>query len=120
MKYRLSFFFVASICISFLISCGKSSVSVGDAQGGLLPTNYIYIKDGSFTPSNITAVRGSSFTFVNQAAVAKGVYSSDSMVINKPTIEASTSYYFKKDTVGTIFYFMAGKPNVVGSITLTP
>jgi hypothetical protein len=116
MKYFFSIIF--SICI--LAACGKEGKGAEEAQGGLLPTNYITIKDASFSPTNSIAVRGSSFTFINQSGSVKGVYSSDSMVINKPTIDNDASYFFKKDTAGTIYFFMAGKPTVVGSITLTP
>ncbi len=117
MRLRLLVLFVAPFVIA---SCNKDNKGIPEAQGGLLPTNYIYIKDASFSPANITAVNGSSFTFVNQSGSAKGVYSIDSVVINKQGIADNTSVFFKKDTVGTINYFMAGKPTVFGSITLTP
>jgi hypothetical protein len=116
MKYL--FAFIISICM--LAACSKEGTGIPEPQGGLLPTNYITIKDASFSPANSTAVRGSSFTFVNQSGATKGIYSIDSLVINKPTIDNNTSYFFKKDTVGTIYFFMAGKPTAVGSITLTP
>lgn len=116
----MKYFFSLIICVGILAACGKEGAGVPEAQGGLLPTNYIIIKDGSFSPALSTAVRGSSFTFLNQSGSAKAVYSNDSVVINKPTIENSASYFFKKDTVGTIYFFMGGKPSVVGSITLTP
>ncbi len=117
MRLRLLVLFIAPFIIA---SCSKDNKGIPEAQGGLLPTNYIYIKDASFSPTNITAVNGSSFTFVNQSGSAKGVYSLDSVVINKQGIADNTSVFFKKDTVGTIYYFMAGKPTVFGSITLTP
>ncbi len=117
MKYK---FLVIFFLVTIIASCNKEGKGVPEAQGGLLPTNYIIIKDGSFSPATNIAVRGSSFTFINQSGSTKGVYSNDSIVINKPTINNSSSYFFKKDTVGTINFFMAGKPSVVGSITLTP
>jgi hypothetical protein len=119
MKFNFYFLllFIVTICIS---SCGKESNGIPEAQGGLLPTNYITITDSSFSPNNAIAVKGSSFTFVNQSGKPKGLYSIDSLFINKPTIDISTSYYFKKDTLGTFYYFMAGKPSVTGSITLVP
>jgi hypothetical protein len=115
MKNILCFILIA---ITFL-ACKKEGDGTPEAQGGLLPTNYIYIKDNSFSPSDAVAVSGSSFTFVNQSTSARGIYSVDSVVINKQGITENTSYFFKKDTVGTIYYFMAGKPAVRGSITLT-
>jgi hypothetical protein len=121
MKYRLLVLFFSTIVIT---SCNKEGKGIPEAQGGLLPTNYITIKATSFSPANITAVKGSSFTFVNQSGAAQGIYSYDSVFLNKQGIADNTSYYFKKDTVSngpvTIFYFMAGKPSVAGSITLTP
>jgi hypothetical protein len=118
------YFYLLIFSIIVFSSCGKDNSGIPEAEGGLLPTNYIYIKDGSFTPNNITAVNGSSFTFVNQSSGTQGIYSLDSIFINKQGIEANKSYFFKKDTVRsspvTIYYFMAGKQNVNGSITITP
>jgi hypothetical protein len=107
------------LVIVAFVACNKEGDGVPEAQGGLLPTNYITINDSAFSPNNIVAVTGSSFTFVNQTTSTKGIYSVDSVVINKQGLLSNTSYFFKKDTVGTIFYFMAGKPTVRGSITLT-
>ncbi len=117
MKKRL---LILTVVATSFLSCYKEGVGVPPAVGGELPTNYIIIKDGSFSPAKDTAVRGSSFTFVNQSGSSKGIYSFDSIIINKQNIDNNTSYFFKKDTAGTIYYFMAGKPSVVGSITLTP
>lgn len=95
-----------------------------EAVGGSLPTNYIILRNGAFSPAAITAVNGNSFTFVNYSGATAGIYSSDSIFINKQNIANNTSYYFKKDTAisapYTIIYRQAGKPNVSGSITLTP
>ncbi len=95
-----------------------------EAQGGDLPTNYIILKDSAFSPANITAVNGNSFTFVNFSGATAGIYSSDSVLINKQGIAPNTSYFFKKDSAitsaYTINYRLAGKPNVAGSITITP
>ncbi len=121
MKHRLLLFIFSTITF---FSCIKEGKGIPEAQGGLLPTNYITIKESSFSPANITAVKGSSFTFVNQSGTAQGIYSYDSVFINKQGIADNTSYYYKKDTMSTgpvtIYYFMAGKPTVTGSITLTP
>lgn len=109
------------LIISFtLISCNKDGAGQPEAVGGELPTNFIIINDSSFSPASVRVVNGSSITFVNRTSTAKGLYSSDSVVINKQNILANTSYFFKKDTVGTIFYRMAGKPAASGSITFTP
>ena len=99
-------------------SCSKDGQP--EPMGGELPTNYIIVNDSTFSPNNVTVVNGSSITFVNRSGTAKGIYSSDSLVINKQNILINTSYFFKKDTVGRIFYRMAGKPSVSGSITYTP
>lgn len=101
------------------VACNKEGAGITDAQGGLLPTNYIIINDSAFSPKDIVVVNGNSFTFVNQTASTKGIYSVDSFVINKQGLLSNTSFFFKKDTIGTIYYFMTGKPAVRGSITLT-
>ena len=112
-----SFFFTLVYVVT---SCGKDGTGQPIAVGGDLPTNYIIISDGAFSPSSVTLVNGSSITFVNRSGTAKGIYSSDSMFINKQNILINTSYFFKKDTVGTIIFRMAGKPSASGSITFTP
>ena len=112
----LSCFFLSAM----VLSCSQSSKGISDAVGGNLPTHYIIIKDGSFEPVSTTAVRGSTFTFVNHSGSAKGIYSSDSTVINKQNIADNSSYIFSKDTLGTIIYRMAGRPSVTGSITISP
>lgn len=107
--------------IAFLLhSCSKDGKGQPAPVGGDLPTNYIIISDGAFSPDKITVVNGSSITFVNHSGSAKGIYSLDSVIINKQGIADNTSYFFKKDTVGTIIFRMAGKPSATGSITLTP
>lgn len=115
---------VAFFYILCLEACSKEGKGMPEAQGGGLPTNYIILKDGKFSPSALTAVNGNSFTFVNYSGETAGIYSSDSMMINKQNIAVNTSYFFKKDTSitspYTIIYRQAGKPNVTGSITLTP
>lgn len=123
MKNRFLFAAFFSL-VWFLYSCGKGNDGVAAAQGGGIPTNYIILTNTSFSPSAITAVIGNSFTFVNHSGAAAGIYSSDSLVINKQNIADNTSFYFKKDTAisspYTIIFRQAGKPNVTGSITLTP
>ena len=112
-----SLFFTA---FNVFISCNKDGAGQPEPIGGALPTNYIIVNDSTFSPSNVTVVNGSSITFVNRSGSSKGIYSSDSMVINKQNILINSSYFFKKDTVGTIIFKMAGKPSASGSITFTP
>ncbi len=110
------------LCIvnCYFMACSKVSDGMPDPAGGNLPTNYVFIQSTGFTPQSITVVNGSTVTFINQSGATVGIVSSDSVVINKQNLAANTSYIFKKDTTGTIFYNLAGKPSVNGSITLTP
>jgi plastocyanin len=117
---KIFYFFFFFTAVYFVTSCGKDGAGQPIAVGGELPSNYIIISDGAFSPSSVTVVNGSSITFVNRSGTAKGIYSSDSVVINKQNITDNTSYFFKKDTVGTINFKMAGKPSASGSITFTP
>ncbi len=118
------YFYLLILSVVILTSCGKDSAGIPEAQGGLLPTNYIYFKDGVFSQKNTIAVNGSSFTFVNQSSSSIGIYSSDSVYINKQGIESNKTYFFKKDTVSNspivINYFLAGNQSINGSITITP
>lgn len=114
------YYFLFAIIVILFTACGKDNNGIADAQGGLLPTNYVYISDTAFTPKNTVVTNGNSITFVNQTTATQGIYSSDSIVINKQGIVANMTYFFKKDIVGTIFYKLAGKPSVNGTITFTP
>lgn len=115
------FYFAFNLVIAYsFISCNKDSAGQPEPVGGELPTNFIIINDSSFSPASVRVVNGSSITFVNRTSTPKGIYSSDSVVINKQNILTNTSYFFKKDTVATIFFRMAGKPAASGSITFTP
>lgn len=116
----MSALFILAVVALGLTSCSRECDGCSEPVGGSLPTNYIIIKDSAFSPSSISAVRGSTFTFVNNTGSAKGIYSLDSIIIKQPAIATTSSYVFKKDTVGTITYHLAGKPSVMGSITLTP
>lgn len=106
------------IAANIVFSCNKNNSF--NPVGGNLPTNYIIISNAAFSPASVTVVNGSSITFVNRSGVAKGIYSYDSVVINKQNILDNTSYLFKKDTIGTIFFKMAGNPYAAASITFTP
>jgi hypothetical protein len=112
--------FLIIVVIILFTACGKDNNGISEAKGGLLPTNYIYISDTAFNPRNTIVTNGNSITFVNQTAATQGIYSSDSLVINKQGIATTMTYFFKKDTVGTIYYKLAGKPSVNGSITFLP
>ena len=114
------YLYLIAFATAILISCGKANSGVPEAQGGLLPTNYVYIRDSGFIPKNTTVVNGNSITFVNQTSTSQGIYSIDSMFINKQGIAENTSYYFKKDKIGSISFFLAGKPATNGTITYTP
>ena len=120
MKLSYSLLLTAVVSAFILLSCAKDNKGISEAVGGQLPSNYIIISDTGFSPVSLTAVRNSTFTFVNHSGSARGIYSSDSVVINKQNIADNTSYIFTKDTVGTIIYRMAGKPAATGSITITP
>ncbi|MFC4263105.1 hypothetical protein ACFOWM_09460 [Ferruginibacter yonginensis] len=117
MKYV---FLIATVGITFLLAACKKDSGLSPAVGGDLPTNYIIVSPAGFDPINIAAVRGSTFTFVNRTGNTIGIYSLDSLAINKQGIANNTSYIYKKDTLGTIIYRMAGFPSITGSITITP
>ncbi len=107
------------LCVTvIIISCNKNEQPA--PAGGNLPTNYIIITDAAFSPASLSVVNGSSITFINRSGVAKGIYSLDSVLINKQNILDNTAYFFKKDTIGTIIFKMAGKPAVSGSINFIP
>jgi hypothetical protein len=112
--------FLIIVIIILFTACGKDNKGIAEAQGGLLPTNYIYISDSAFNPKNTIVTNGNSITFVNQTAASQGIYSSDSIFINKQGLATNLTFYFKKDTVGTIYYKLAGKPSVNGTITYLP
>ncbi len=117
-NWLASVFLLCSIL--FFSSCDKECTGCPEAAGGQLPTNYITINSTSFKPSNITLVSGNSVTFVNNTGSVQGVYSFDSVIIKQPVIQNTSSFLFKKDTVGTIYFQLAGNPAVTGSITFTP
>ena len=117
---RMLFFTLLFTSILIFNSCSKDGKGQPEPVGGDLPTNYIIISDGAFSPDRLTVVNGSTVTFVNRSGSTRGIYSLDSVTINKQGITDNTSYIYKKDTVGTIIFRMAGKPSASGSITLTP
>ena len=116
MKFTLAIM----LCLVCAVICSCNKGGMPDAVGGDLPTNYIILTPAGFSPVSDTAVRNSTFTFVNHSGVAAGIYSSDSIVINQQGIANNTSFVFKKDTLGTIIYRLAGTPSISGSITIRP
>lgn len=118
MRQRL-FFAAATLLLTFVFfACAKHTNY--DAQGGELPSNFIAVKDSSFSPATLTVVSGSSITFVNNTATAKSIITTDSVTIKTTTIEPNASFIFKKDTTGTFYYHLTNKPAAGGMFTLTP
>lgn len=117
---HLSFlnFFAGILIISTTFSCIKSGLS--RPVGGELPTNYIIVKDSSFTPPILKVVSGSSITFVNNTSIAHTIISDDTLTIKAVSIASGTSYFFKKDTSGTFLYHCTLHPNARGTIIITP
>ncbi len=89
-------------------------------RGGELPTNYIIVKDSTFTPASLTVVSGSSITFVNNTATAHTLVSDDSLPLRPVTIQPGTSYFYKKDTSGTFYYHCVQHPVARGVFIVTP
>ncbi len=117
-KIRLSSFLLSGIAMLGLYSCSKTTGD--DGQGGQLPTHYVIIKDNSFSPSLLTVATGSSITFVNSTSDEHRIVSDDSAAIVSPVIASNTSFFYKKDTVGTINYHCSNHPTVTGTIILRP
>src|SRR4051812_26672859 len=86
---RLFYFFSGILLIAGVVSCGKNNMS--EPAGGDLPTNYIMVKDSSFTPSLLTVVSGSSITFVNNTGATHTVMTDDSTTIRVVSIVPGTS-----------------------------
>ena len=109
------------ICI---YSCSKEEEDY-NAQGGLLPTHYIDINDGSFSPNVLNVAAGSSITFLNKTTVSHTIVSADSSTIVSPAIAPGLSYYVKPDTLSgsspvVIYYHCKEHPIVTGTIILSP
>jgi hypothetical protein len=109
-----------AIITALLFSCKNDVAGLSEPVGGQLPTNFIFIRDTGFVPNFIQATRGSTFTFVNQSSATRAVYSYDSVIIKRPSIDVNTSFLFFKDTIGSINYFMGGRPNFTGVIKIVP
>ncbi|MDB5202115.1 MAG: hypothetical protein JWQ27_1524 [Ferruginibacter sp.] len=118
MKNRL-FFVLGIATLATIASCDKSSEGFV-SQGGLLPTNYILVKDSSFSPATLTVVSGSSITFVNSTSAIQTIITDDTTTIRATAIQPNKSYFFKKDTSGIFRYHLVNKPTARGTITITP
>jgi len=116
MKYALTF---VTLAFLFFASC-ESPHSGSNTGGGLIPTNYVAIKDSSFTPSTLTIVSGNSVTFLNQTGMMQILRSDDSTTIRDTSIAPNRSFYFKKDTSGTFGYHLKNKPAAKGTLIITP
>lgn len=119
-KMKRRFFSATVILFLSLLFFACAKHTNYDAQGGELPSNFIAVKDSSFTPATLTVVSGSSITFVNNTATAKSIITTDSITIKATTIEPNSSFIFKKDTTGTFYYHLTNKPAAGGRFTLTP
>ena len=113
--FQPGFFFSAALLFIVIISsCDKQIAYNG--VGGTLPSNYIYITDSAITPNALRLSIGSSVTFVNTSSLAHQLVSNDNVTIHTPVINPSTSYYYKKDTLGAFNYHCELHPTETGSI----
>jgi plastocyanin len=103
----------------FFTSCSKSN-SDFNPQGGLLPAKYIYILDSTFYPPTLTVSIGSAINFVNSSSILHTIISDDSITIKTPGIAPATSFYFKKDTIGSFPYHCVNHPTVRGTVIFIP
>lgn len=108
---------VLSACL--WMSCTKPTSSF-NAVGGGLPTHYIRIVNGSYSPSYLKVAMGSSITFVNLSSSNHTVVSDNGVSLVSPTLAPGTSYFYKKDTVGTIGYHCVENPSIRGVIEYRP
>jgi plastocyanin len=119
MRKNLLINFLTGIVVAFsLITCTTNGIS--PAKGGDLPTNYIIVKDSSFSPSTLTVVSGSSITFVNNTAIAHSIATDDGATMPVIVIEPGKSFFFKKDTSGVFPYHCTTHPSAMGTIIITP
>ena len=117
----MRFFLVILICflLGSLISCEKENIAT-PSNGGLLPNSSISILDNSFSPTVLNISIGASVTFLNSSNAVHTVVSDDSTSFRSTEIAPFQSFYFKKDTIGTIGYHCVEHPNVRGVIVLRP
>lgn len=118
-KTRLYKILLTGIIAAGIYSCTKSADDFTGNGGGLI-THYILAKDSSFSPTVLTLQMGNSITFVNDTENEHSIVSDDSSTILSGVILPHNSYYFRKDTVGTIRYHCGKHPSVKGVIYLNP
>lgn len=112
---RASLTLTALALLSFVFySCDKQ---IGyNGAGGNLPSNYVYITDSAITPNSLRLSLGASVTFVNTSSQAHQIVSDDNVTIRTTIINPSTSYYYKKDTLGIFNYHCELHPTETGAI----
>lgn len=109
----------SGLLFTSLLSCNKEE-GISEPQGGTLPTNYINIKENSFTPPVLYVQAGSSITFVNTTDGDHSIVTEDSSTIVSGTIGRRTSFFFKKDTTGTFYYHCGFHPSARGTFIIKP
>ncbi len=108
---------VGLFCIAAIVlsACDKSIPR--NWQGGTLTYSYIYITDDSITPLYMNASIGTSIKFVNTSSLAHTMVSDvDSTALRTNTMQPSTSFVYKKDTIGLIPYHCIEHPTERGTI----
>lgn len=113
--------FLALMLLTTIIfySCSKSNEDF-EAQGGLLPTHYVDIKESTFSPGILIVATGSSITFINGTSVEHSIVSDDSSTILSGAILPGTTFFYKKDTVGNFNYHCGVHPSARGTLILSP
>ena len=108
----IGLFLVVAIIIT---ACDKSIPR--NWQGGNLTYSYIYITEDSISPVYLNVATGSSIKFVNTSSLAHTMVADiDSTALRTITMQPSTSFVYKKDTVGLIPYHCIEHPTERGSI----
>ena len=118
MNTKFQWLFLSVLSCVIISSCIQSGKPL--PAGGELPTNYIVIKDSSFSPNDLTVVNGSSITFVNNTSGSHTISSQDSNYLRPVKIESGRSYFYNKDTTGNISYKCMTHPSVAGIIKFLP
>ena len=119
MKHLISHRYVLFFSILILFSsCDKNDSF--EPGGGMLPTRYVTIRDTAIVPSLLTISLGNSITFLNQASAPRRVISQDNRTIVSPLIGRDSSYFWKKDTIGTFYIHLVEKPSITSTIQIVP
>jgi plastocyanin len=117
MKRLLSRIILPVLALTALLTSSCNKQTNFNAQGGGLPTYYVRILEDSFSPNQLTVSIGASITFVNLSSQTHTLVSDNGQSLASPAILPSSSYYYKKDTVGVITYHSVENPNMRGTIT---